>query len=78
MSISRFSNVQRQVLLPRILSCSPRIKVLLVTVALCTGRRCRLWLVRSAGVTQRVFGFAAIAASPGARLGRCRSGGATA
>jgi hypothetical protein len=34
MSISRFSNVQRQVLLPRILSCSPRIKVLLVTVAL--------------------------------------------
>jgi hypothetical protein len=34
MSISRFSNLQRQVLLPLIASCSPRIKILLVTVAL--------------------------------------------
>jgi hypothetical protein len=34
MSISLFSNLQRQVLLPLIASCSPRIKILLVTVAL--------------------------------------------
>jgi hypothetical protein len=34
MSISLFSNVQRQVLPPRIVRCSPRIKIFLVTVAL--------------------------------------------
>jgi hypothetical protein len=34
MSISLFSNLQRQVLLPLIASCSPRIKILLVTVTL--------------------------------------------
>jgi hypothetical protein len=34
MSINLFSNVQRQLLLPRIVSCSPRIKTLLVAVAL--------------------------------------------
>jgi hypothetical protein len=34
MSINLFSNLQRQLLLPRIVSCSPRIRTLLVAVAL--------------------------------------------
>lgn len=34
MSINLFPNVQRRVLLPRIVSCSPRIEILIVMVAL--------------------------------------------
>jgi hypothetical protein len=34
MSINLFPNVQKRVLLPRVISCSPRIKILIVTVAL--------------------------------------------
>jgi hypothetical protein len=46
-----------------------------VIVSVGTGRRCRLWLVSSAVATQRVFSSAATA-SPGARLGWFRTGGA--
>jgi hypothetical protein len=34
MTINLFPNVQRRVLLPRVVSCSPRIKILILTVAL--------------------------------------------